>query len=223
MRHSCAISFVIAALAAVFAAPAGAATIQPGAYHEMDGTACTLNFIYDGSGGPYAGTAAHCVTSVGQQTFDEDGLLIGTVAAIGDEGATETDWALIRIDSGAVSRVSPAVKGHPGFPTGVTAPGETATGDSVVGSGYGLGFQFTNVTREQRPAVLTYDDNELYTVLGAMIFGDSGGPVVHGPTGQALGIVSRLCIGVCEEEGPTVQGIIAKAAAKGITISLRTA
>jgi hypothetical protein len=201
---------------------AGAAQpIQPGAYHQTGDAGCTLNFIYDGAGGPYVGTAAHCVDEVGQQSFDGDGALIGTVAAIGDEDSTEADWALIRIDSGAVGRIDPAVKGHPTYPTGSTVSGETSTGDAVVGSGYGIGFSILNLTRERRPAVLTYDDAELYTVLGALIFGDSGGPIVHQRTGKALGIVSRLCFGLCEEEGPTVQGIIAKAAAQGVNVSVR--
>ena len=40
---------------------------------------------------------------------------------------------------------------------------------------------------------------------------------------KALGIVSRLCgAGACSEEGPTVQGILAKAAAAGFPITLRT-
>jgi hypothetical protein len=38
----------------------------------------------------------------------------------------------------------------------------------------------------------------------------------------SLGIVSRLCIGLCEEEGPTVEGILAKAAAAGFSVTVRT-
>ena len=41
-------------------------------------------------------------------------------------------------------------------------------------------------------------------------------------TGRALGIVSRLCAGTCSEEGPTVQGILAKAASRGFSVTLRT-
>jgi len=99
----------------------------------------------------------------------------------------------------------------------VTTPAETSTGDPVQLSGFGLGF-----TQERRLAAMGFDDNELYDVTGPLIFGDSGGPLVHIPSGRALGIVSRLCIGVCTEEGPTVQGIIAKAAAKGVAVSVRT-
>jgi hypothetical protein len=67
-----------------------------------------------------------------------------------------------------------------------------------------------------------FDDNELYDVTGPIHWGDSGGPLVHVRTGKALGIVSRLCAGACSEEGPTVQGILAKAAAAGFPVTLRT-
>ena len=216
-------TFAVAAVLAVPAVAAAAQPVQPGAYHVTGDAGCTLNFIYDGSGGPYVGTAAHCVDNVGQWSYDADGAPIGRVAAIGNEDSTEADWALIRIEGDALSRIKPGVLGHPGTPTGVTTSTTTNTGDAVYTSGHGLGFNFINVTREQRPAILTYDDPEIYTVLGALIFGDSGGPIVHASTGRALGIVSRLCIGICEEEGPTVQGIIAKAAAKGFSISVRRA
>ena len=52
--------------------------------------------------------------------------------------------------------------------------------------------------------------------------GVQGGPLVHIGTGRALGIVSRLCAGTCSEEGPTVQGILAKAASRGFSVTLRT-
>ena len=65
-------------------------------------------------------------------------------------------------------------------------------------------------------------DAESHEVIAPLIFGDSGGPLVHVASGKAYGIVSRLCIGVCEEEGPTVEGLLAKAAARGFTVTLRT-
>jgi hypothetical protein len=48
------------------------------------------------------------------------------------------------------------------------------------------------------------------------------GSTVPVRTGKALGIVSRLCAGACSEEGPTVQCILAKAAAAGFSVTLRT-
>ena len=169
------------------------------------------------------GTAAHCVEQVGDDVELEDGTVFGDVALIGDENSTEADYAFIEVRPAFLSRVSAAVKGHPTIPRGgYTTPGETSVGDQIQQSGYGIGASLTNVTREQRRSILTYDDAEMHTILGYSIFGDSGGPYVHVPTGKAFGIVSRLCIGLCEEEGPTVQGLLDKAAARGFTVRLRT-
>jgi Trypsin-like peptidase domain len=212
-------------LSAVFAcalpASASAVTLQPGAYHETDAGSCTLNFVYQGSA-TYLGTAAHCVERVGQRVRDIDGIEFGSVAFMGNADVTEEDYAFIQVDSEDLSRVSPAVKGHPTFPRGFTTPAETLTGDAIQLSGYGLGYGTTQPTQEQRQAVMGFDDTEYYTVTGPIHWGDSGGPLVHRRTGKALGIVSRLCAGTCSEMGPTVQGILAKAAARGFSVSLRT-
>jgi hypothetical protein len=214
---------VLTACAFLAFAPAAGAQIQPGAYHETDAGSCTFNFAYSGGGETYMGTAAHCVEAVGQPVRDEAGRTVGEVALIGDEAATETDWAFVRILPAYAAEVSAAMKGNPTYPrTGFTRSGETSTGDRLQYSGYGLGFDLTAPTRERRFGLLTYDDEAVYTTLGTLIFGDSGGPIVHVPTGKALGIVSRLCIGLCEEEGPTVEAILSQAAAKGLPLTLRT-
>jgi hypothetical protein len=211
------------AVAAVLPSAASAAvTLQPGAYHETDAGSCTLNFVYTGGGKTYLGTAAHCVASIGQPVRDIDGTAFGKVAFIGDQNTTAWDFAFIEVDPEDLGRVSPAVKGWPAFPKGVTTPAETLLGDSIQLSGYGLGYDTTPATQEQRRAVMGSDDASTYTVSGPIHWGDSGGPLVHIGTGKALGIVSRLCAGACSEEGPTVQGIIAKAASRGFAVSLRT-
>lgn len=214
---------VVAAVALMLTPTALGSHIQPGAFHETDVGGCTLNFVYDGSGGPYLGTAAHCADAVGDDVRDENGAVFGDIAAMGNADDTATDWALIRVRSEFATHVNPRVKGHPQYPTGVTSAAQTSVGDLVQLSGYGVGFNLLPLTREQRQAVLTFDDAETHQVLATLIFGDSGGPLVHIPTGRALGIVSRLCIGLCEEEGPTVEGILAKAAAQGFDVTVRTA
>ena len=88
-------------------------------------------------------------------------------------------------------------------------------------SGYGQPFDLLALTREQRRGVLSGDDSELFIAVAPLIFGDSGGPV-HVGTGRALGLVSRLCIGVCTAEGPTIEGVVAKAASRGFAVTLRT-
>ena len=218
----------VTALLAGGSTPGGAATdpIQPGDEISSSVGGCTLNFIYDGTGGQagkvYGGTAAHCVKSIGEDVQLGTGETFGDVALIGDENSTVADYAFIEIRPEYHSRVSAAMKGHPSYPTGVTTAAETAVGDTVQLSGYGLGFGLTQPTQERRVAVITYDDAEEHEVIAPLIFGDSGGPLVHVKSGKAYGIVSRLCVGVCEEEGPTVEGLLAKAAARGFTVTLRT-
>jgi len=214
--------FVVLALALAPAAAQAATTLQPGAYHETDSGSCTLNFVYDGGGTTYLGTAAHCVERVGQRVRDIEGTEFGSVAWIGDADSTAWDFAFIKVDTEDLGRVSAAVKGWPAYPKGSTVPADTVTGDSIQLSGYGLGYGTTKPTQEQRTALHAFDDTEIYGVIGPIHWGDSGGPLVHRRTGKALGIVSRLCVGVCTEEGPTVQGILAKAASKGFAVTLRT-
>ncbi|HVE74681.1 MAG TPA: trypsin-like peptidase domain-containing protein [Mycobacteriales bacterium] len=219
---------VIIAATAVWSAPAGAAgeTIQPGAYSETAVGGCTLNFVYNGTGTnlgkTFIGTAAHCVKEIGDEVSLASGEVFGDVAFIGDENSSAPDFAFIQVRSAFLSRVSPAVKGYPAYPTGVTSPQDTVSGDLVQISGHGLGFGFTAVTQEKRVAVMGYDDADVHEVTGPIDFGDSGGPLVHVKSGKALGIVSRLCIGLCSEEGPTVAGLLAKANAAGFGVTLRT-
>jgi len=215
----------LAAMALAIALPGAAqaaVTLQPGAYHETDAGSCTLNFAYSGAGKTYLGTAAHCVASIGQPVRDIDGTTFGKVAFIGDQNVTQWDFAFIEVDPEDLGRVSAAVKGHPAYPKGSTVPADTLAGDPIQLSGYGLGYGTTTTTQEKRQAVMGFDDSELYDVSGPIHWGDSGGPLVHVATGKALGIVSRLCVGVCTEEGPTVQGILAKAASRGFPVTLLT-
>lgn len=223
MRRIVTASLATMALAIALPGSATAAvTLQPGAYHETDAGSCTLNFAYSGGGKTYLGTAAHCVASIGQSVRDIDGTDFGKVAFIGDQNVTRWDFAFIEVDPEDLGRVSPAVKGHPTFPKGSTVAADTLTGDTIQLSGYGLGYDTTPATQEKRQAIMGFDDAELYDVSGPIHWGDSGGPLVHVKTGKALGIVSRLCAGACSEEGPTVQGILAKAAASGFPVTLRT-
>ncbi len=115
---------VLTALALIVSAfawvrPAGAASdpIQPGDYMESGGAACTLNFVYDGTGSRkgkvYFGTAAHCVEKVGDDVLTINDETFGDVAWIGDDWNTARDFALIQVRTGYLSRVLPAVKGYP--------------------------------------------------------------------------------------------------------------
>lgn len=223
-------ALAVLALAAVVVpgAPASAANglLQPGDYMVAGGSACTTNFVYDGSGTTagkvYIGTAAHCVTSVGQDVADINGTVWGDVALIGDANAAAPDYALIEVRAAHVGRVSAAVKGHPSYPRGVTSPAQTTLGDQVQISGYGLGYSTTNVTQERRLAVVMSDTATTHNVSGPIHFGDSGGPLVHVATGTAYGIVSRACVNACTETGPMVGNVLTLAAQRGFAVTLRT-
>lgn len=218
----------VAALLALPVAPASATVdpLQPGDLHRTPVGQCTLNFVFDGlganAGKVYVGTAAHCVSALGQSVRDIDDHVFGTVAYIGNAQFTVQDFAFIEVLPGDVDRVDPSVKGHPTYPTGVAQIGETAPGDLVALSGYGVVFGSTQLTQEQRLAVLTLSDANQHRVAGPLIFGDSGGPLVHVGTGKALGTVSRLCKLACTETGPTVAHIVTAAALGGFPVALRT-
>ncbi len=185
-----------------------------------------MNFVYDGvgslAGNVYIGTAAHCVSRVGQEVSTAGYNRFGTVAFIGNEDNVNWDFAFIKVKPAFEQYVSAGVKGHPSMPTGYTVPRDTIIGDSVQVSGFGMGYGWTTYTQENRVATFQYDDHQQYRVSGPIHWGDSGGPLVHIPTDKALGIVSRLCLGTCTEYGPSVQGILAKAADSGFPVELRT-
>lgn len=197
-------------------------TIQPGAYVEFGNNLCTLNYVFRGGGHTYIGTAAHCVSFVGQVARDTDGDAFGTVAVIGSANVEDTDWALIRVNPAFYYKLSPAVRGHPDMPTGYTKASETSAGDAIQVSGYGMGFEFAGQTRENRYSVLLSDNSKTFELLPSTATpGDSGGPFLHLETGKALGIVSRgLPIG--EDVGPTVEGLLPQMAAKGFPVTLAT-
>jgi hypothetical protein len=99
----------------------------------------------------------------------------------------------------------------------------TDFGDTLSYSGHGVPWSIADVLREERIGFLVFQDEDLWTSAGLNTYGDSGGPVIHRETGAALGLVSRLCFGACEAEGPTIEGILPQAsAALGTPLSLRT-
>lgn len=212
-----------------------AAPIQPGVSIVHDGGYCTLNWIYDGTGAlagkVYGGTAAHCVTKVGERSSLATGSLgdpiqeFGTVAYIDDN----LDYAFIEIDTAVLGQVNPALKGHPAIPTGVSTTDTAKQGDVIQFSGNGVGFHLLPLTQEQRKGVLHSNDGTEHYVLGAVSPGDSGGPVADVTDGnKAIGLVNTVGVGVVNglpyagEGGISLQGMFTDAAKSGFTLQLRT-
>ena len=191
-RRVLAVLFVVSGLAAVVpASTPGSAQelIQPGAAMVAP-HGCTLNFVFRGVGpeaARYIGTAGHCVDSVGQQVRMAGGD-IGTVAFLINQG--RDDFALIQVDPSLWPYMSPEVRGI-GGPTGSTTSLSTSDGDPIALYGHGMVLGSTEATR-LRSGLLTDDDFQEWHAALPAIFGDSGGPVLHVPTGAALGVISGV-------------------------------
>lgn len=218
-----------AVLAVLLLAPATATvnTIQPGDAMSSSIGGCTLNFVFDGvgalAGKVYLGTAAHCVSRVGEEIDSAPYANFGTVAIIGSASWARSDWAFIEVKPDFHRYVKAAVKGHPDMPTGIVTAAETLPGDPIQLSGYGMVFGSTTPTQEQRVGALTLYEPDRVQIVAPVVFGDSGGPIVHIPTGKAISLNSRLCGGgACTEIGPAYDNIMTQLAAKGFTIELRT-
>lgn len=221
-----------AVLAAFVATPfpggdANAPYIQPGDEAQTGEGYCTLSWVFDGQGAlagkVYVAIAAHCVDGLGDSVTSYPYSDFGTVAYYGNPGQTHNDFALIEVRPEHVGKVNAAVKGHPQYPIGYTTAAATSFGDIVRFSGYGDIFYLTALTQEERLGVLQSDNQRTYTLSGLTNFGDSGGPIVHVPTGKALGIISRLCVpGPCTDTGPTVEGMLVQTAQDGFPVALRT-
>lgn len=209
--------------------------IQPGERLVAGGALCTMAFIADGTGSKagkvYAITAAHCVGPAGTRasTFGSPEGGFGTIALRGpwvDDGGCGSprseDYALVEVDEAQENRVVPWVKGHPEYPTGVTTPSQTVARDLLQFSGYGTGWTAHNVTREERVGLLSFDDSTFWGGLATATPGDSGGPVVHVPTGKALGLVNCLGAGTSTNTGVTIAHVLDRAAAQGFGLVVRT-
>lgn len=198
--------------------------IQPGAVINAP-HGCTFNFVFrDANRRLYIGTAGHCVDRVGQVVTDGQDRGVGTVVYRRQDPGDYDDFALIRIYSSRYGDVNPAVR-HWGGPTGYTTHTQTATGDRVLLSGYGMIFDLTSATRP-RPGVLVQDDHADYRTYSPSIFGDSGGPVLHEATGKALGVVSGFIVPEFPQtisDGPTVARALYLLKTGGIKVSLVTA
>ncbi len=209
--------------------------IQPGARMSLVDLAgerqaigfCSLGYVFDGKGEldgrVFIATAAHCATDVGDDVMLlETSEVFGDFAVIGSREGAAGDWALIEVRPAFYDRVSPAFEGYPDFPTGHTVPGQTKAGNAIRNT------DWPDAGTVPRESVLVEDSDETYVIDGPVIPFDSGGPLAHIDSGKALGIVSQghncqLPSLLCETySGPTVQGILARAAEADFPVSLRT-
>jgi hypothetical protein len=213
-------------------ATVAAPVVQPGVSLEFGNSFCTMNWVYDGAGGPYVGAAAHCTTGVGQEVDLATGSLgtsierIGQVAFVGSTAGL--DYCLIRIDPAIVPQLKASMAGHPTIPTGVSTPTTAHQGDLVQFSGQGIVFGSTAPTAQDRVGVFNFFDSRYQNVVGPVTPGDSGGPVADiTDGGKAIGIVDTVGVTIASpnvnvgEGGVAVYALLADAASHGFTITLR--
>jgi hypothetical protein len=216
MRRAAVLALLLAALPVHARAEVADKPIQPGAKIFSPMAQCTMNFIFtDPEGTWYAGTAAHCA-GMGHRVSSEAGEF-GTV--VFRKRTTVQDFALIRIDSERHPDVSPQLR-YWGGPTGVSTAPDTLIGDRVMIYGYGIGFGDQPETR-RRSGPLSNDSFTRWRAWVPVNFGDSGGPVIHGPTGRALGVSTDLGIYPTGfVNGPTIEAVITDAAEAGFQLTV---
>jgi len=191
-------------------------TIQPGDFIDVG---CTVSFVLDSDTDDtvYMTTANHCVDE--GQRISSDGVEFGTVVYESDE----LDVALIEVDDEDASKVAAPVRGIPSAPSGFTNAEDTLPGEPLRLSGWGIPYGVTETTRENRGGVLVQDTSQRYFSETVVSFGDSGGPVVHALSGEAVGIVSG--IGIVPPStlaGPSMEGALDDLRANGWGVTLRT-
>ena len=166
----------------------------------------------------YAGTAGHCVEGVGRRVANADGDF-GTVAfrALDDDD----DFAFIQIDRDKEHLVNPTMLGFSG-PKGTISGPEAKRGDTAHVYGHGLIVGQTELTRP-RSGTLTRADANYFAATLPVIFGDSGGPVLH-EDGSALGIVAHLVYFSTDLgttlDGNTVERALSVAAENGLPLEV---
>lgn len=231
-------------LAALLVAPAAsesAQKIQPGMLVTAADSSggCTGNFIYDGlgprAGATYIGLASHCVGEVADPiAVDRDRVPFGRLVHKNWPLRTiRDDWALIEIFPERLADVDPAQRGNPRFPTGVADEDDVAVGDEIRISGWGAFMYLNEEVQTHRSGVTTYWDGVYHDLAGPILTGDSGGALVHVPSGKALGIVSAFCtpsnftaehqpVG-CTAFGPSAAEVMREMAKKGFPVRMRLA
>ena len=166
----------------------------------------------------YAGTAGHCVERVGASVSNADGHF-GYVAFMRHDD--QDDFAFIRIDRDKEHLVNPTMLGFKG-PNGTISGPEAKRGDVAHVYGHGLGVGASELTRP-RSGTLTRADADYFAATLPVIFGDSGGPVLH-QDGSALGIVAHLVYFSTDLgttlDGNTVDRALAVAAENGLELEV---
>lgn len=190
---------------------------------------CTYNFVFYTPGTKkappkaYIGTAAHCTDAIGERMSQLELGEIGTVVYDSDLVKSAVDFSLIEIDPEMVGKTNPEVL-HWGGPTGIVEQEDLAVGDQLDVYGYGVGVGLTEATRPRSGYLVGFTEQEYQANMPA-VNGDSGGPLIHHETGEALGIISRYGIAFpmpSTDMGPLMPWIMDELKAAGFNVRLAT-
>jgi len=213
-----ALIFLLPAVASAWA-PAGTASVHPGAQTFTQGAQCTSNFVFQEGTTVYLGQAAHCSGTGGQTETDgctSGSLPLGTPVEVSGAGKSGTlaynswlamqasgesdpdtcaynDLALIRLDPADVGRVNPSVPGF-GGPTGLGTVGDL--GSTVFSYGNSeLRGGIAKLSPKQGVVVQNEGGgwSHIVATLTPGVPGDSGSGFVN-EDGEAFGVLSTLQI-----------------------------
>lgn len=208
---------------------------------EQSTGGCTANFIYDGlgpvAGRTFIGMASHCFAEnepPGTTVLDRDRVPFGRlVVKTRPLRSVREDWALIEISPHRLADVDASVRGNPKAPTGVADVDDVAIGDEVRVSGWGSFMYLYPELQQNRAGRVTNWDSDVYEIVAPVLFGDSGGGLIHVSSGKALGLVSAWCTPTnystdhlplaCTVYGPTIRFVEEAAAERGYPIRMRRA
>lgn len=202
------------------------APIHPGAPVKNKGG--TLGFFFRDRTDDtlYASTAGHAVDYVGQQIvlWKPWEFPVGTVVAFHDvPGEAPEDWALIRIDNPENASVSVA---HWSGPSGLPEPGMIQPDDILCHYGWGDFFRHHEMTQPRCGTLAyfrTHNGIDTFRMRGTAWAGDSGSPVIHYETGQAVGLLVRGEITFHLWGGMDICEMMERFSAHGFDLELATA
>lgn len=200
------------------------APLRPG---SSLGGYCTFNWVFHQVVFPteeepdpvpevYIGTAGHCTDDIGERVTLTGYGQAGSVVFDTDLVGSGSDFSLIRLDPDVVADTNPQMRGFVG-PTGYVTPDELTFGDQVDIHGYGLVVGQFEQTRARFGVLTDWNDQEYVADMPA-VNGDSGAPLLHDETGEALGIISRYGIDQTPpstDVGPLLTWILDDLAAAG--------
>ena len=187
--------------------------LRPGSLIATVSTNCTAGFLFVDPVAEvyYMSTAAHCADSADGTTYDGTGTevtiegigVIGTVvydsdgpvpiSTTGNDPLSRLDFALVQLAPDVNLEANPQMFLQDG-PTGFIGCSDMSPQDSIAIYGHGQIFEPAEIYSRDGPLYQCTNSPgyEEFVALVPTFFGDSGGPVLHVPSGRALALVTSF-------------------------------